>query len=93
MCVPKPQQLTIQALHRRLPGGGQFGPGRLEGLACVWIGNPFAFMRIGKGAEGGKFITSSFTHQFRQFTVVTGEKQEGLFGGEFVAHEHQRDHR
>ncbi|MNG30075.1 hypothetical protein D3C84_1156120 [compost metagenome] len=25
--------------------------------------------------------------------MVAGEKQEGLFGGKLIAHEHQRDHR
>ena len=36
---------------------------------------------------------ASAAGSFGQFAMVAGDKLEGLFGGKFIAHEHQRNHR
>ncbi|MNN48951.1 hypothetical protein D3C81_1634530 [compost metagenome] len=65
----------------------------MKGFFGVRVGNLLAFVRIGEGTERGEFIAAALAHQLGQFTVMTGEKQERLLGGELIAHEHQRNHR
>ena len=86
--MAKLQQLLVQREGFLLFCAAVAAQARLrsvEGLLGIRIGNFFAFVRIGEGAESGEFVAPTFAHQIRQFAVVAGEKQERLLGGEFIA--------
>ena len=93
--VANQQQLPVErlgAVANAVIPGREVGPRVFEGLWRIGVGNAFAAMGVGKGFEGGELIAPALAYQRCEVAVMTGEEQEGLIGGHFVAHEQQGNH-